>query len=69
MATAVLRKIAGDLQSTEFISILMDECTELANHEQVNKYCMQGAYGIVTFSYLQVVVALSWVDDELLSYI
>ena len=27
---------------------------------------MQGAYIIVTFSYLQVVVALRWVHDELL---
>ena len=36
MAMAVLRKIAGDLQSTEFISIMTDECTDVANHEQVN---------------------------------
>ena len=36
MAMAVLRKIAGDLQSTEFISIMMDECIDVSNHEQVN---------------------------------
>lgn len=44
MAMAVLRKIAGDLQSTEFISIMIDECTDVASHEQVNNKYTQVLY-------------------------
>ena len=36
MALSVLRKIAGDLQATEFISVMIDECTDIQNKEQVN---------------------------------
>lgn len=35
MATTVLRKIASDLQGTEFFTIMIDECTDAANLEQV----------------------------------
>ena len=35
MAMHVLRKIASDLQATEFYTIMMDECTDAANLEQV----------------------------------
>lgn len=35
MALSVLRKIAGDLQATEFISVMIDECTDVQNKEQV----------------------------------
>ena len=35
MSVSVLRKIASDLQATEFFSIMMDECTDIANREQV----------------------------------
>lgn len=38
MATNVLRKIASDIQGTEFFTIMIDECTDVANLEQVNKY-------------------------------
>jgi len=36
MAFSVLRKIAGDVQETEFISVMIDECTDIQNKEQVN---------------------------------
>ena len=36
MALSVLRKIAGDLQGTEFFTIMMDEYTDAANEEQVS---------------------------------
>ena len=36
MAMYVLRKIAGDLQATEFFAIMMDECTDATNQEQVS---------------------------------
>lgn len=35
MAVSVLRTIAKNLQSTEFISMMIDECTDIANKEQV----------------------------------
>ena len=35
MALSVLRKIAGDLQATEYISVMIDECTDVQNKEQV----------------------------------
>ena len=35
MALSVLQKIAGDLQATEFISVMIDECTDIQNKEQV----------------------------------
>ena len=35
MAFSVLQKIAGDLQATEFISVMIDECTDIQNKEQV----------------------------------
>ena len=38
MAMNVLRKIAGDLQATEFFAIMMDECTDAANQEQVTNH-------------------------------
>lgn len=36
MAMGVLRKIAGDIQVTEFFKIVMDECADVANKEQVS---------------------------------
>ena len=36
MAMNVLRKIAGDPQATEFFAIMINECTDVANQEQVN---------------------------------
>ena len=36
MALSVLQKISGDLQETEFISVMVDECTDIQNKEQVN---------------------------------
>ena len=35
MAVNVLRRIASKLQATEFITVMMDECTDVANKEQV----------------------------------
>ena len=35
MAMNVLRKIASDLQTADFYSIMMDECTAISNKEQV----------------------------------
>jgi len=35
MALQIQRKIATDLQSTEFISVMIDECTDVQNQEQV----------------------------------
>ena len=36
MALTVQRKIAHDLQATEFSTVMMDECTDVANQEQVS---------------------------------
>jgi len=36
MALSVLQEIASDLQETEFISVMIDECTDIQNKEQVN---------------------------------
>ena len=35
MAVNVLRQIASNLQATEFITIMVDQCTDIANKEQV----------------------------------
>ncbi len=35
MALSVLREIAGNLQRTEFHTIMVDECADIGNHEQV----------------------------------
>ena len=35
MAVHVQRKIAANLQSTELISVMIDECTDVHNQEQV----------------------------------
>ena len=35
MAHTVLRSIGHDLQATEFVSIMMDECADCTNREQV----------------------------------
>ena len=35
MAMNVLRKVASDLQAANFYSIMMDECTDISNKEQV----------------------------------
>ena len=35
MALQVQRKIAAHLQSTKFISVMIDECTDVDNQEQV----------------------------------
>lgn len=35
MAHHVQRKIAANLQLTEFISVMIDECTDVNNQEQV----------------------------------
>lgn len=35
MANSILRKIASDLRSSEFFTIMMDECTDVSNKEQV----------------------------------
>ena len=36
MANNVLRQVASDLQATEFFTVMIDECTDLANREQVS---------------------------------
>ena len=38
MAIHVQRKIAANLQSTEFIAVMVDECTDVHNQEQVKNY-------------------------------
>jgi len=38
MSQHVLRKIASNLQSTEFVTVMMDECTDSMNHEQVTNH-------------------------------
>ena len=35
MALNIQRKIAGVLQCTEFFTIMVDECTDVSNKEQV----------------------------------
>ncbi len=35
MGNNILRSVAGNLQSTEFVSVMMDECTDSRNREQV----------------------------------
>ena len=35
MALSVLRKIAANLQNTQFYTIMVDECADVGNHEQV----------------------------------
>ena len=35
MALQVLRKLASQLQQTTFFTIMIDECTDSANHEQL----------------------------------
>ena len=35
MALSVLREIAGNLQRAEFYTIMVDECADIGNHEQV----------------------------------
>ena len=36
MALSILRKIAVNLRTTEFYTIMVDECTDISNHEQVS---------------------------------
>ena len=36
MALSILRKIAVNLRATEFYMIMVDESTDISNHEQVN---------------------------------
>lgn len=36
MALSVLREIAVNLQHTEFYTIMVDECADIGNHEQVH---------------------------------
>ena len=36
MALSILRKIAVNLRATEFYTIMVDECTDVSNHEQVS---------------------------------
>ncbi len=38
MAVNILRQIASKLQSTDFITIMIDECTDVANKEQVSNF-------------------------------
>ena len=35
MATMVLRKILQEIQETEFFSLMIDECADITNKEQV----------------------------------
>lgn len=44
MSVNVLRAIARNLQTTDFITIMMDECTDIANQEQVQYYPFLFAY-------------------------
>ncbi len=37
MAQATLRIMAKNIQSSEFITVMMDECTDSTNREQVIK--------------------------------
>lgn len=39
MAMNVLRKVASDLQMADFYAIMMDECTDISNKEQVIYVC------------------------------
>ena len=36
MALSILRKIVVNLRTTEFYTIMVDECTDISNHEQVD---------------------------------
>ena len=36
MSLSILRKIGSDLQATEFVTIMMDECADVSNNEQVH---------------------------------
>ena len=36
MRQNILRSVASNIQSTEFVSVMMDECTDSRNNEQVN---------------------------------
>ena len=46
MAMCVLRRIADDLQSTEYILLMMDACTDVANHKQVNVHTIFQYYNV-----------------------
>lgn len=35
MSNSVLRRIGGDLRASKFITLMMDECTDVSNREQV----------------------------------
>ena len=35
MGNNILRSVASKIQSTEFVSVMMDECTDSRNKEQV----------------------------------
>lgn len=37
MSLNTLRKIVCDLQATEFVTIMLDECADISNKEQVSK--------------------------------
>ncbi len=38
MSVNILRKISSNLKSTEFCTIMMDECTDVGNREQVYEH-------------------------------
>ena len=70
MALSVLREIAVNLQHTEFYTIMVDECADIGNHEQVHdiftvlqSICVKAMKFFNFFS--QMVVAFRWVDDAL----
>ena len=60
MAQSVLWKIVGDLQATEFISVMIDECTDIQNKEQVNIIFRKLSASLLIWCCLifQVVIAL-----------
>ena len=44
MALRVQRKVVNQLQATQFFTIMVDECTDVANNEQVTIYGDQSFY-------------------------
>ena len=49
MALSVLREIAVNLQRTELYTIMVDECADIGNHEQVTFTVLKSVLSVVNF--------------------
>ena len=49
MALSVLREIAVNLQRTELYTIMVDECADIGNREQVTFTVLKSVFSVVNF--------------------